>query len=176
MCLSLVVYSTRVMICLNFPAYLREKNFHAHAYLRPRIISYPLFVKAKFYGVPSCVYEKLGCAKGDKVCGILIQTKEKVKEINFTWKLPCLPSRRWYKLVCFTDLGSVFLCMSTIQVVEWILVVFIWYWIQPIVFFVKNLATTEVGTRVTSLAYTQEEISWLKIITFIRNMMFIAFI
>jgi hypothetical protein len=31
----------------------------------------PPFHEAKFYGVPSCIFDKLGCAAGEKSCGTL---------------------------------------------------------------------------------------------------------
>jgi hypothetical protein len=34
----------------------------------------PSFREAKFCGVPSCVFDKLGCAAGEKGCGTLILT------------------------------------------------------------------------------------------------------
>jgi hypothetical protein len=48
------------------PAFLQGKYLYVDTYLWPCIVSHPPFREAEFRGVPSCVFDKLGCAAGEE--------------------------------------------------------------------------------------------------------------
>jgi hypothetical protein len=55
----------------------------------------PPFREAKFCGVPSCVFDNLGCAAGEKCCGTLHYTKE----------LVIINCNSYHNLVCHAESG-----------------------------------------------------------------------
>jgi hypothetical protein len=58
-------YSTCVMVCFHMHAHLQCKDSRVDTYSRPCTYSYSPFHEAKFCGVPSCVFDKLGSTAGE---------------------------------------------------------------------------------------------------------------
>jgi hypothetical protein len=54
------------MFCFHVPVHLQGKCLYVDTYFMAMYSFVPPFREANFCGVPSCVFDKLGCAAGEK--------------------------------------------------------------------------------------------------------------
>jgi hypothetical protein len=65
------------------PAFLQGKDLYVDTYLWPSFI--PPFHEVKFCGVPSCVFDKLGCA----ACEEILRNTDLKYSFSYMYNLAC---------------------------------------------------------------------------------------